>query len=73
MRQLISDPPAVYPTINGHALMFDLSDPDEFFLQKAREELREIPEITAQSFKELKELLAGNESSIIHTIIDVIK
>jgi precorrin-6B methylase 2 len=70
MRHVFSEPPAVYPTINEHALVFDLSDPDEYFLQKAREELRETPEIIAQSIKELTELLAGNENSIVHMIID---
>jgi len=71
LRQLFSDSTIVYPAINGHILKFDLSDPDEYFLQKAREELREIPEITAQSLKELKELLAGKERSIVHMIVDM--
>lgn len=46
-----------------HQLSIELtiSEVDEFFIQKAREELRETPEVVAQSCKEMKELLAGSK------------
>lgn len=42
-----------------HKLKFDLDEIDDTFLQKAKEELRETPEITATSYTELRELIAG--------------
>ncbi|XP_014472760.1 PREDICTED: alpha-tocopherol transfer protein-like [Dinoponera quadriceps] len=44
--------------LDKHQINFDAEDVDEFYRQKAKEELRETPEIVAQGFKELKELLA---------------
>ncbi|KMQ95843.1 alpha-tocopherol transfer [Lasius niger] len=42
-----------------HQLNFDLDNIDEFFAQKAKEELRETPEIIADSYNELRKLIAG--------------
>ncbi|KYN07794.1 Alpha-tocopherol transfer protein-like protein [Cyphomyrmex costatus] len=42
-----------------HQLSVEISAIDGFFIQKAKEDLRETPEIAAQGFKELRELLAG--------------
>lgn len=47
--------------IAGHELSFEIGDLDEHFIKKAKEELRETPEIVAQGIKELKELIAGND------------
>lgn len=51
--------------ISGHNVEIDLDDPDEHFIQKAKEELRETPEIVAEAFKQLKELLAGEPNLYI--------
>ena len=40
-------------------------DIDEFFLQKAQEELRETPEIITNGYKELQALIAGSKKLII--------
>lgn len=48
-----------------HQLNFDLDGIDEFFSQKAKEELRETPEIIADSYNELRKLIAGNARSIV--------
>jgi len=49
-----------------HQLSIELSnDVGDFFVQKAKEELRETPEVVAQGFKELRELLAGTKSLIV--------
>lgn len=48
-----------------HQLCIEINDLDEFFVQKAKEELRETPEVIAQGFKELRELLAGNKNLIV--------
>lgn len=45
--------------MDGHLLYFDMTEADEFFLEKAKEELRETPEIIAESYKKLRELLTG--------------
>lgn len=45
--------------IDGQRFEFELDDLDEYFSQKAKDELRETPETVAQAHKELKELLAG--------------
>ncbi|XP_077270722.1 alpha-tocopherol transfer protein-like isoform X2 [Temnothorax americanus] len=42
-----------------HQLSIEVNETGDFFLQKAKEELRETPEVVAQSIKELKELLTG--------------
>lgn len=55
--------------IGGHQLIFDIQDiqdVDEFYLQKAKEDLRETPETIAQGIKELKELIAGTKNSYSH-------
>lgn len=52
--------------ISGHNVEIDLDDPDEHFIQKAKEELRETPEIVAEAFKQLKELLAGKKESFAY-------
>lgn len=57
LRQLKLAPKMMY---GCHELTFELDDPDEFYLQKAKDELRETPEIVAQSLKELREFIAGN-------------
>jgi len=48
-----------------HQLSIELKDVGDFFIQKAKEELRETPEVVAQGFKELRELLAGTKSLIV--------
>lgn len=45
-----------------HQLCIEMTDVSEFFFEKARKELRETPEVVAQSYKELKELLAGSKT-----------
>ncbi|XP_011150201.1 alpha-tocopherol transfer protein-like [Harpegnathos saltator] len=45
--------------LSGHRITIEIEELDEFYIQKAKEELRETPEIVAQSIKELKELIAG--------------
>lgn len=52
-----------------HQLCIEIQEVDEFFEQKAREELRETPEVVAQSFKELKELLAGNKNCTKNVVL----
>lgn len=47
-----------------HQLSIEVDDVTEFFVQKAKEELRETPEVVAQSFEELRKLLAGNDSLV---------
>lgn len=47
-----------------HELKIELFDIDEQFIQKAKEELRETPEIFAESCAELKKLIAGKTRSI---------
>ncbi|KAL6433084.1 hypothetical protein ACFW04_006394 [Cataglyphis niger] len=42
-----------------HELCIELDNMDEFFVQKAKEELRETPEIIAESCTQLRELIAG--------------
>jgi len=52
-----------------HQLSIELNeDVGDFFIQKAKEELRETPEVVAQGFKELRELLAGTKSLIVSKI-----
>ncbi|XP_020286468.1 alpha-tocopherol transfer protein-like [Pseudomyrmex gracilis] len=73
-----SDTPSMYEMYedwlkNGPKLMFGefpllidiyLNDSDDFFIQKAKDELRETPENVAESLKELRKLLA-EESDLI--------
>ncbi|XP_018055044.1 PREDICTED: uncharacterized protein LOC108691682 [Atta colombica] len=53
-----------------HQLSIEISEIDEFFIQKAKKDLRETPEIVAQGFKELKELLAGEPDLQVPDIDD---
>lgn len=55
-----------------HQLSIELNEVGEFFIQKAKEELRETPEVVAESLKELKKLLAGNKTYQIYCIKNVI-
>lgn len=48
-----------------HELKLELFDDDEQFIQKAKEELRETPEMIAECCEELKKLIAGRTRSII--------
>lgn len=48
-----------------HELNLELTQTDELFIQKAKEELRETPEIIAESCAELKKLVEGRTRSII--------
>lgn len=48
-----------------HQLSIEINEIGDFFDQKAKEELRETPEVVAQGFKELKEFIAGNKSLIV--------
>ncbi|XP_011877589.1 PREDICTED: alpha-tocopherol transfer protein-like [Vollenhovia emeryi] len=43
-----------------HQLCVEMNAVGEFFVEKAKKELRETPEVVAQGFKELKELLSEN-------------
>lgn len=50
------------PTIdlgNNNTLRLEIEEPSSELLEKARKELRETPELAAQSIAELKELLKG--------------
>ncbi|XP_029155345.1 alpha-tocopherol transfer protein-like isoform X2 [Nylanderia fulva] len=46
-------------SFSGHELNLELDSIDEFFIQKAKDELRETPEIVAESCRELLQLIAG--------------
>ncbi|GAB1862165.1 Alpha-tocopherol transfer protein-like [Camponotus japonicus] len=48
-----------------HELNFELTEPDELFIQIAKEELRETPEIIAESCAELKKLVEGESDLTI--------
>lgn len=48
-----------------HELTIEWNEIDELFIQKAKEELREMPEIIAESCAELEKLIAGRTRSII--------
>lgn len=49
-----------------HQLVIEMkNEVSEFFIEKAKKELRELPEVVAESLKELKELIAGSKSLII--------
>ncbi|EZA59217.1 hypothetical protein DMN91_007783 [Ooceraea biroi] len=50
---------AAIVTISKHSINIELEDPDEYFIQKAKDELRETPEFIAQGYKELREYIAG--------------
>lgn len=52
--------------IDNYCVQIELEDDDnmEFFMQKAKEELRETPEVVAQGLKELRELVAGIKQKI---------
>lgn len=54
-----------------HQLLVELNEVDEFFIEKAKEELRETPEIVAENLKELKELLAGSKSLIVQKMLSL--
>lgn len=50
--------PKVYFT--GHLILFDVHEPkEEFYLEKAKMDLRETPEMIVQGCKELKEYIEG--------------
>ncbi|XP_018363926.1 PREDICTED: alpha-tocopherol transfer protein-like [Trachymyrmex cornetzi] len=53
-----------------HQLSIEISEVDELFIQKAKKDLRETPEIVAQGFKELRELLAGEPDLHVPDIDD---
>ncbi|KAG5314026.1 TTPAL protein, partial [Acromyrmex insinuator] len=53
-----------------HQLSIEISEIDEFFILKAKKDLRETPEIVAQGFKELRELLAGEPDLHVPDIDD---
>lgn len=48
-----------------HQLSIEINESGDFFNQKAKEELRETPEVVAQSLKEFKEFIVGNKSLIV--------
>ncbi|EFN60569.1 Alpha-tocopherol transfer protein-like [Camponotus floridanus] len=48
-----------------HELKLELIEMDELFIQKAKEELRETPEIIAKSCAELKKLIEGESNLIV--------
>lgn len=56
--------------IGGHRFNFeiDIEDDFDFFIQKAKEDLRETPETVAQGIKELKELLTGTRHKSFSTV-----
>lgn len=51
-------------TFGEYQLLIDIYDLDDFFIQKAKKELRETPENIAKGLKELREMLAGNENNV---------
>lgn len=48
-----------------HQLNFEIGDIDEIFIQKAKDELRETPEVIVESYIELRQLIAGKARSIV--------
>ncbi|XP_039313961.1 alpha-tocopherol transfer protein [Solenopsis invicta] len=57
-----------------HTLTIEISEEiDEFFVQKAKEELRETPEVVAESLAEFKELLAGEPNLYLPDMDDIYK
>lgn len=55
-----------------HELNIELEGIGEVFLQKAKEELRETPEIIAESCTQLTELIAGSTRSIVLKMITLL-
>ncbi|XP_011638074.1 alpha-tocopherol transfer protein-like [Pogonomyrmex barbatus] len=53
-----------------HQLSIEITDLDDFFIEKAKKELRETPEIVAQSFKQLREYIAGEPDLHIPDDVD---
>lgn len=62
LRQWQENGPKIF--FGEHELKLELFEMDELFIQKAKEELRETPEIIAESCAELKKLIEG-ESNLI--------
>lgn len=50
-----------YLKIGNLILKADFDEGDEYFREKARDELRETPEIVEQSLKDLRTMVKGNE------------
>lgn len=53
-----------------YQLAVEVNEVGEFFVKKAKEELRETPEVVAQGFKELREFLAGEPNLHLPDIED---
>ncbi|KAL0121346.1 hypothetical protein PUN28_006699 [Cardiocondyla obscurior] len=53
-----------------HQLSIEINVLGDYYIQKAKEELRETPEVVAENLKELKKLLAGEPDLIIPDIDD---
>lgn len=49
-----------YIELGDYEIRLENEKPDEAVLQKSRDELREVPEITAPAILELRELVKGN-------------
>lgn len=46
--------------LGSFVLKADFEDGNEFYTEKARNELRETPEVVEQALKDIRELLKGN-------------
>lgn len=63
LRQWEANGPKIF--FGQHELKLELTEMDELFIQKAKEELRETPEIVAESCAELKKLIEGESDLIV--------
>lgn len=52
---------ASYVKIGNYTLKLDFDEGDEYFWEKARDELRETPEIVEQSLNDFRTMVKGNE------------
>lgn len=51
--------------IGNYVFMAELEDPDEFYKEKAKDELRETPEVAEQALKDFRALLKGEPNLIV--------
>lgn len=56
-----------YIQFGDYEIRLENEQPDEAVLQKSRDELRELPEITAPAILELREMVKGNRRNYIIT------
>lgn len=56
-----------YIKFGDYEIRLESEQPDEAVLQKSRDELREVPEITAPAILELREMVKGKRRNYIIT------